>query len=85
MQKLQFCCRAADSEAHVRALTKSVRDIKQAAQDGKKELDVLTELNKGLIANQKVYKDKAAALQTEIAAKDETINVRTSSLLCHAS
>lgn len=45
-------------------------------QASRKELDVLTELNKGLISNQQTYKDMVAGLQTEVKEKDATIMVR---------
>jgi hypothetical protein len=42
----------------------------------RKEQDVLSELNRSLIANQKDWKDKVTKLECESREKDATITVR---------
>jgi hypothetical protein len=69
-------CRAQAAEVEVKALQKQMRDLQLRMQRGKKELEVLNELNRGLIANQQAYKDKVARLEEGAAEKDATIAVR---------
>lgn len=51
----------------------------------KKELEVLNELNRGLMNNQSVYKDKLATLEATHKEKDSTIAVCYHTLHMHAA
>lgn len=68
-------CRAGKAEGEARALQKAVGELTEHKKVSLKELDVLTELNRGLISNQQTFKDMVAALRTEVNEKDATIMV----------
>lgn len=75
-------CRSAKAEAEARSLQKTVSEITEQRQASQKELDVLTELNRGLISNQQTYKDMVSALQAEGKEQNATILVKRPLLLC---
>eukprot|EP00892_Ulva_mutabilis_P010722 jgi/Ulvmu1/8021/UM004_0258.1 len=65
--------RAAKAEGDAKALQKSVGEMTVHKKAARKELDVLTELNRSLISNQQTYKDMVAALQGQVKEKDASI------------
>lgn len=77
-------CSAGKAENEARALQKSVVDLTAQKQASRKELDVLTELNRGLISNQQTYKDMVTALQSDVQKKDAIIAVCPSRLTLSA-
>lgn len=78
-------CRAARAKAEVKALQRQLKELSSRTESTKKELGVLNELNRGLMNNQAVYKDKLSALEATDKEKDSTIAVRYSTCLLHAS
>jgi len=58
------------------SLQKRLGDADVKLKEGKKELELFAELNRGLIDNQKVFRDKLAAAEAERQAKDAQISVR---------
>lgn len=75
MHDIRSPCSAGKAEAEARTLQRAVSEMTAHKQASRKELDVLTELNKGLISNQQTYKDMVAGLQSEVKQRDATITV----------
>lgn len=59
------------------------KELESKLRDARKEHGVLSELNKSLIANQKVWQDKVKDLEASCADKDETIKVRVMCDMVH--
>lgn len=69
-------CRAAQAEAESKTLQRQLKEAGTRMVGATKELGVLNELNRGLINNQAVFKDKLSALEAAQKEKDSTITVR---------
>jgi hypothetical protein len=74
-EKDKGSCRAEKAEAQVQSAQKQVKELGGRVKELQKEHDVLTELNSGLIVNQKAYRDKAVASDAACKEKDATIAV----------
>lgn len=69
-------CRAAHAEAETKSLQRQLKEMGARMASSTKELGVLNELNRGLMDNQAVYKEKLAAEEATHKEKDSTISVR---------
>lgn len=69
-------CRAQRVEAELKALQRQLKEVSGHVDNHKKEIGVLNELNRGLMSNQSVYKDKLSELEATHKEKDSTIAVR---------
>lgn len=84
--QLWLSCRAAHAEAEAKNLQRQLKEMSSRMESNKKELGVLNELNRGLMNNQAVYKDKLSALEATHKEKDSTIAVCDyKTLLLHAT
>jgi hypothetical protein len=78
-------CRLEKAEAAAHsALKQGRKEVEGKLREVQKDQEVLSELNRGLISNQKVFKDKVVTLEAACKEKDETIAVRFLMKLCHA-
>ena len=60
------------------------KDLEGKMQELRKDHDVLSELNKSLIANQKAYQDKLKSSEALCGEKDDAIKVCTNGGVCAA-
>lgn len=64
----------AQSEAQVQSAHKTAKkEYEGKLRDARKEADTLSELNKGLISNQKAWQDKVRELQSACDEKDRAV------------
>jgi chromosome segregation ATPase len=76
--------RVSRAEGELRALQRQLKEMSSRMESSKKEIGVLNELNRGLMNNQAVYKDKLSVLEATHKEKDSTIAVCRRAHCMHA-